>query len=721
MSETPTPKTAPPVAKRPGLTLVGFLLAIAVMFGIMAVNGTWLPRLGLDLRGGTTITLTASAGPDGAVSQEALEQAQDIIRQRVDSLGVGEVEVTTLGSNQIQVSMPGGDTDEMLRLVGQTAQLGFRPVYSMDYAAQPTEPVPSSDPSPAPTGEPSPGASVSPAPESPQASAPQTSAPGTEGNGRPALPAALPTNPAPEPTPTTPPEDYTPAPRPTEVGQGTPAEQAMDWQPSQEDLLDFQMYTCDQDFPDVADQPLISCDPTGQIKYLLGPTVIPGTMVTDASSGIPQGQLNYVVNLEFNAEGAERFAEVTGRLAQNPPPQNQFAIVLDGVTISAPSVSQSIVGGRATIDGSGINQQTSEELARVLRYGALPLEFEQSGVDTVSPTLGGEQLRAGLIAGAIGMILVAAYCLLYYRLLAFVVIATLVVAAAMTYAVMVLLGASAGFALSLPGIAGAIIAIGTTADSFIIYFERIRDEAREGRTLRSAVELGWRNARRTVVIADVVSLLSAVVLFFLAIASVRGFAFTLGLTTLIDLAVVFFFTKPLMSVLARTEYFGWGHKWSGLDRERLGAAAVGARDPEKVKARKKARAERLKAEKLARKEERAAARREAKEQRARDKAIARGEDPDDLDLDEIEDEDLDEADVEDDELDDDDLEGDNLDEDELDDDEDDLDEDEDLEADEFDESDDDDPEDDELEDDELDDADELDEDDDRDEPKGGRA
>jgi preprotein translocase subunit SecD len=233
-------------------------------------------------------------------------------------------------------------------------------------------------------------------------------------------------------------------------------------------------------------------------------------------------------------------------------------------------VDSAIPGGRATISGGGITQDSAYSLANVLKYGSLPLAFEISSVDTVSPTLGGEQLRAGLIAGAVGLLLVLIFCFLYYRGLGLVVISSLGVAFAATYACMVLLGTSVGFALNLAGIAGAIVAIGVTADSFVIYFARIRDEVGEGRTIRTAVETAWRRARQTLLIADAVSLLSALILFMLAIGSVRGFAFTLGLTTLIDVAVVFFFTKPLVTLLARTKFFGNGHKLSGLDATHLG-------------------------------------------------------------------------------------------------------------------------------------------------------
>ena len=279
------------------------------------------------------------------------------------------------------------------------------------------------------------------------------------------------------------------------------------------------------------------------------------------------------MNLEFNSEGGAAFEQATREISQKSEPQNRFAIVLDGVSISAPSVNEAIPGGRAEISGN-FTQKSATELANVLKYGALPLAFDVSEVNNVSATLGGEQLRAGIIAGIIGLALVVGYCFWYYRGLGIVVVASLGIAAILTYASVVLLGSSVGFALNLPGIAGIIVAIGITADSFVIFFERIRDEVREGRSLRTAVETGWRRARQTILIADTVSMLSALVLFVLAIGSVKGFAFTLGLTTLIDVVVVFLFTKPLMTLLARTKFFGGGHRLSGLDPEHLGVQAL---------------------------------------------------------------------------------------------------------------------------------------------------
>ena len=542
--------------------MIVLLCITAALVASMALSKTWTPKLGLDLRGGTTVTLTASnTSGSGQVDPTSLQQAKTIIQNRVDSLGVGESEVTTAGDKQIVVSVPNVQQDRLVQLVGQTAVLRFRAVYAAEQVAPPVTQTPSAQPSgsaAAPSGAATPGAAT-PGNASEQAQAPSAT---PTGNGRP-LPAL----------PTAPPAPKTP--RPTAPGKGTPPAKAIEWQPTEADQSDFAEFTCAEgnEMVDVSDQPLFSCDQTNTEKYLLGPTLIEGKDLTGATAGVPQNNVAWAVDLTFNSAGATAFEKTTGAIAQRQPPQNQFAIVLDAQTISAPSVSQAIAGGQAQITGN-FNQQSATELANVLKYGALPLAFEVSEVANVSATLGGEQLRAGIIAGIIGLALVVGFCFLYYRGLGIVVVTSLAIAALITYATMVLLGGSVGFALNLPGIAGAIVAIGVTADSFVIYFERIRDEVRDGRSLRTAVETGWQRARPTVLIADAVSMLSAIILFILAIGSVKGFAFTLGLTTLIDVMIVFLFTKPLMTLLARTKFFGGGHRLSGLDPGHLGVKAL---------------------------------------------------------------------------------------------------------------------------------------------------
>ena len=541
----------------PGRILIALAVLVAGLITLLAVSGTWTPKLGLDLRGGTTITLTAkNTTGSGAVDPNSLQLAKTIIQSRVDSLGVGESEVTTSGDNQIIVTVPNVQQDELVRLVGQTAVLRFRAVYAAEQVQPPVQPTPSAEPTQGATA-----SSDQPTSETSEEAKPAEPSASKSGNNAP-LPAL----------PTAPPVPLDKACVPAD-GKGTPPDQALDWQPSEACQSAFAEFNCETKVTEVADQGLFACNQEKTEKYLLGPTLIEGNQLATAVAGIPQNNVNWVVNLEFNSEGATAFESATRELSQKSEPQNRFAIVLDGVSISAPSVNEPIPGGRAEISGN-FTQKSATELANVLKYGALPLAFDVSEVNNVSATLGGEQLRAGIIAGIIGLALVIGYCFLYYRGLGIVVVASLGIAGVITYASMVLLGSSVGFALNLPGIAGAIVAIGITADSFVIFFERIRDEVREGRSLRTAVETGWRRARQTILIADTVTMLSALVLFVLAIGAVRGFAFTLGLTTLIDVLVVFLFTKPLMTLLARTKFYGGGHKLSGLDPAHLGVQAL---------------------------------------------------------------------------------------------------------------------------------------------------
>ena len=593
---------------KPGHKLAAFVLIVACLYGLMALGATWTPRLGLDLRGGTTVTLTARAdtnappvpvdstsptaspttaptdqptstatagNTNGAPGADAMQQALNIIQQRVNSLGVGDSSVQLQGNNQIQVAVPGVDSQELVNLVGKTAQLGFRNVYQVAQSGPPAEVQPT--PSESPTDSSSPADTATSPAATP--STDETVVAPTDTPARrvaPALPTAPPTS------------------RPTVAGTNpnTSLTDLLNWQPTAQDTADFTNWSCamvvqDGKLPDgtpapngtlyypdgtpivdVWDQPLFACDANYQ-KYLLGPVIVQGQRVTGAQSGIPQGGVSYQVTLSFDSTGTDEFGQATTKLVNQTSPMNQFAIVLDGAVVSAPRVDQAITGGQAQITGT-FTQQQAQDLARVLNYGSLPLSFDASSVSTVSPTLGGEQLRAGILAGIIGLILTMLYAMFYYRGLSIIVVGSLISAAVITYSAIVLLGTTVGFALNLPGIAGAILAIGVTADSFIIFFERIRDEIRDGYSLTHSVESGWIKARGTIVVADAVQLLSAVVLFFLAIGDVRGFAFTLLVTTMIDLFIVFFFSKPLMTLLARRDYFRSGRPLSGFDAAHLG-------------------------------------------------------------------------------------------------------------------------------------------------------
>jgi preprotein translocase subunit SecD len=501
----------------------------------MGVNGIWTPKLGLDLQGGTTATLTAkNTTDDGAVSADSLEVARGILAQRVDSMGVGETEVTTSGTNQIIVSAPNVQKEELLDMIGKTAQLYFRKVYDVQ---QSETAITSTGTTEVSTG---------------------------DAGGERAVPAL--------PTPV-------PSPRPTSAAEPAVDFETLDkMEPSERDEEEFAAFSCGKadgtaatsPTPDVTDQFLIACDESGSYKYLLGPALIAGQEVTDASAGVPSNDVSWVVTLKLDSEGASKFATVTGELNEAESPKNQFGIVLDGRVISAPSVTEgAITGGSAQISGS-FTQKTAQNLANVLKYGSLPLAFDISSVENVSAKLGGEQLTVGLTWGLVGLGLVVLYALFYYHALAALVVASLVIAGTLTYALIVILGEAMGYALNLSGIAGAIVAIGVTADSFIIYFERIRDEVREGRSLRTAIQTGWVGSRKTILAADSVNLLSAVVLYLLAVSSVKGFAFTLGLTTLIDVAIVFWFTHPMMTLLGNTKYFGEGKKFSGFEAAHLG-------------------------------------------------------------------------------------------------------------------------------------------------------
>jgi preprotein translocase subunit SecD len=529
----------------------------------LSLSDKYSPRLGLDLEGGTSIILTPRVAPGetGTVTDQALDRAVEIIRSRVDSFGVAEAEVTTAGNN-IVISVPGTRDNDILATVQQTAELRFRPVL----AAAPGVSAPAPSASPSGTG------SVSPSP-SPSASGPQASpAPSASTDGR-AVPRALraaATSPAPSAT-TTPSPPAAPPPAPG----GISAE--IQQQFTELDCSDLAKVRNDlrSSGGDVPDKPLVTCLDDGGEKYILGPAEVLGTDVDGAEAqlntsaqGVATG--DWIVTLDFSGEGGRKFSRTTTRLAAQQPPLNRFGIVLDGLVVSAPGLNNGpITGGNAQIEGE-FTQDDARDLANILKYGALPLTFDAGEVQEVSATLGGDQLTAGLVAGVIGLALVVLYSLLYYRGLGLVTVASLGVAALLTYGAVVLLGWQIGFRLSLAGVAGLIVAIGIIADSFIVFFERLRDEVRDGKPLRLAVETGWVRARRTIIAADFVSLLAAVVLYVLSVGGVRGFAFTLGLTTLIDIAVVFLFTKPLVALLARTKFFGGGHRLSGLDPSHLG-------------------------------------------------------------------------------------------------------------------------------------------------------
>jgi preprotein translocase subunit SecD len=532
---------------------------LVIIAGLAALNGTatalndsgrdgwwngasWVPELALDLQGGTQITLAAQLDNGESVSSQQLDQAVTIIRQRIDSAGVSESEITRQGAQNIVVSIPGRPDNETLERIEASAKLTFRPVLY-------TEAV-------------------------------SAAAVGGDDDST-ASPSATPYTPNPD-------LNSTPTASPTNASD-------LNW--ITEQLADeYTNYQCAAD-NDVTtardDEPLVTCSTDGTAKFILGPVEVQGSDISDATNGLAtdsQGNSTntWAVNLEFDGQGTERFRDVTSRLVALQAPQNQFAVTLDNQVITAPSANAAITDGNAQITGS-FTQDSSKTLADQLKFGALPISFSVQSNENITATLGQTQLVSGLIAGLIGLILVVVYSLIQYRALAFVTVLSLLIAALLTYLVIAILSWREGYRLSLAGVTGLIVAIGITADSFIVYFERIRDELRDGRILESSVESGWKRAIRTIIASDTVNFLAAITLFILAVGNVKGFALTLGITTVIDLIVVALFTHPMLQLIARTRFFGEGHALSGLDPKALGAVYRGRaqfRTPTVVGARK---------------------------------------------------------------------------------------------------------------------------------------
>lgn len=534
---------------------------IVVLYGLMFATGHTSPKLGLDLQGGTSVTLTPRLVEGGGhPSSGSIDKAVDIIRQRVNGLGVSEADVRRAG-DRIEITVPGKGREEVVDLVGQTAQLNFREV-SQQAAATPA-PAPTAPAPTAPTTPPAPAAKPSPSGTPKAAGAPlsKSSTPTSS-----ALGAAAAATPAPvSPAATTPAPDPAAAAAPANGSDTPPADV----------LQRFAALTCsrtDVRTANSANDPpqswTVACDRDGTTKYLLKPAAVVGTDVSGATATIPQTQTGtgqWTVDVTFTGSGQAKFTRLTEATVGK-----QVAIVLDGVVQSAPTINERIPGN-AQISGT-FTQKEAQDLANILKYGALPLAFDKSQAESISATLGADSLRAGLIAGAIGLFLVLIYSFIYYRALGFITIASLAVSGLLVYASVSLLGAAIGFTLTLAGVAGLIVAVGVTADSFVVYFERIKDEVREGRTVRTGVDRAWIRARRTIISADTVSLLAAVALYLLSIGSVRGFAFTLGLSTLLDLVVVFLFTHPLVTILIRRPFFSTG-RFSGLGSPSAGANA----------------------------------------------------------------------------------------------------------------------------------------------------
>jgi len=634
---------------RPVRVLVGLVaLIIAIFAGIGATvglgnpGGQWTPKLGLDLEGGRQIVLKPTVGKGQKVSSGQQSKAVEIIRKRVNGNGVTEAQVSTLGPESIQVSLPGNPSQETLKALAASSQLFFRAVItstpnvpaSFDlpkpYTAPPATAkpkVPAVKPSPTPsssgttangvlpqafkaaTNTPTPS-STAPASTAPASStpAPSTPAPSTPAPSTAAVPAPPPSPPVRElPTP------YDPTGQQA-VGGLNASSPAWEQRPVSQTWIANKLakqgdtyaqllknYSCSNSDPRLGPtaanwqqvsssipkgEPTVACDDavstpgqptTAAQKYLFGPSEVTGEEITDASfaqatnqQGTPTGE--YKVDLTFNGKGSDAFFKVTTRVSKLPDPRNRFGIIVDGKVISAPTTVP-ISGGKAEISGN-FTEASSKELANQLKFGALPFSFQELTSSQISPQLGSTQLQDGIIAGIIGLLLVVLYSLAQYRLLGLVTIFSLVTAGIISYGAVTLLGYTSGLRLTMAGVTGLIVAIGITADSFIVYFERVRDEVRAGRPLRAAVQTGWDRAKRTVLISDAVNLLAAAVLYLLSEDNVKAFAFALGLTTVIDIVVVFFFTHPVLTLLSRTSFFGNGHKWSGFDPDRLGARGV---------------------------------------------------------------------------------------------------------------------------------------------------
>jgi preprotein translocase subunit SecD len=520
---------------------LSWLLAILVgLTGLIAVgslsdeNASFTPKLALDLQGGTQVILSPLLLDGEAVTAEQLDQAVSIIRQRVDASGVSESQVITQGDRNIIVSIPGVPDENTLALIKASAKLEFRAVLVTSVGA-PSTSIDGGDQ--AVEGESTEGeaAAEEPAPE----------------EASPTVPNAAPTD-------------------PSDLNWVSPELQ------TQFDALDCASAFREPGQVDDPTLPLITCDVTGTQKFILGPVEVEGANISDASNGTVQSSTGastntWAVNLDFDAIGSQAFADVTQRLFPLAAPRNQFAITLDGYVITAPATQAVITGGSAQITGS-FDKDSSKVLADQLKYGSLPIGFEVESQENISASLGSEQLQNGVLAALIGLVLVLAYSVFQYRGLAVITLGSLIVAGILVYLIIAVLSWRQGYRLSLAGVTGLIVSIGVTVDSFIVFFERVRDEIRDGRSLETAVENGWKRGIRTIIASNTVSFTAAVSLFLLTVGNVRGFAFTLGLTTLVNLIVVALFTYPFLRILARARFFSSGHPWSGFDSKQLKAS-----------------------------------------------------------------------------------------------------------------------------------------------------
>ncbi len=615
---------APPSgnASRPGrylaaLVAIIVILLLAIVGSDISSPGKWSQafkvHLGLDLTSGTTVSLAAVPVHGSKVTEAEMATAQSIMFNRVNSAGFTEAQVVPQGTSIMTVSVPGGNSAGVVKLVSQTAELLFRQVLLMaPNAASAVTPVPAPSPTPSGTASTVPSGSASP---QPSASATTKAKVQGRGENRTAVlarsasrlgavtAAQAKASPTPTPSGTSSSSGSTaPAATPSPTPAVTSPTGTSTWQQASGNAAAlspqikalFDKVNCSaKDWAkkigytpavwDSAKAQIVACGLSNgtsgvPYKFVLDQAKVLGSQVKSANATPQTSSTFWQTNINFNGAGSKAFGDLTTQMynqyGKSASPLDDLAVVLDGQVISFPAINQGpIVGGSAEIFGN-FSQADATNLANVLSYGSLPLTFRQESVQTITPQLGHDQLTAGLLAGALGLILVVIYLMLYYRGLAIVAVSSLAIAALLAYLSVIVLGKYQGFAMSLAGIAGLIVAIGITADSFVVFFERLRDEVRDGgKSLRAAVEHGWIRARRTILVSDTVSFLAAALLYYFAIGDVKGFAFTLGLTTIIDLVVVFTFTKPMMTLLARTKFFGGGHPLSGLDPARLGAKA----------------------------------------------------------------------------------------------------------------------------------------------------
>ncbi|WP_412740814.1 protein translocase subunit SecD [Krasilnikovia sp. MM14-A1259] len=577
------------------------------------------PKLGLDLIGGTQVTYQASLLTNGQVPpRQNMEQARDIMESRVNALGVSEAEVVIEGDRNIVVSVAGKEADE-LKNIGQAAQMRFRKVLkaTVDVAAAAANP-PAASAAPSGSAKPSAGTTKAPniSGTSKPSTAPSTAASGGQGGGEQA-PNPSASAPAPTATAAAPSASALPTPSASAApvpGTAIPTRADVEKKVGPEAWAAASKLT---DVPDLSQNPqaavplakfgtltglevnaltpemqynvptisckqlqdrpngaiddehakATACDKSGRKMYMDVAKVI-GTDIASASPQYDQQQGQWVVSLDFKTDGQKKWADLT-REAYNKTANDgcenaagalggdgqhcHVAVVLDKTVISAPEI-QGVLTGQSQITGN-FDAKSARQLADQIQYGALPVTFTAGQAMTVSPTLGTAQLKAGLLAAAIGMALVAIYAFFYYRLLGTVIFLSLILSGVLTYGALVFLGRATGFTLTLAGIAGFIVSLGVAADSFVIYFERLKDEIHEGRSPRSAVPRAWVRARRTIISANTITIMAAVVLYIVSIGAVKGFAAALGLATIIDLMVVFLFRHPIMTMFANTKAF----------------------------------------------------------------------------------------------------------------------------------------------------------------------